>query len=341
MQVRGASHQQRTGEQLQYVTLGTTGISVSRLAFGAGPVAGVMVGDDTAKQRQLVRRVIDAGINWIDTAAGYGDGRAEEAVGSALSALGALERIHIATKVRIARNQFDDIPGAIRQSASASLRRLKRNQITLLQLHNSITAHCDDEPYSLTPHQVLGPNGVLETFEQLRLEGIARIIGITAIGHARPLNEVVDCGRFQTIQVSYNLVNPSSGREMSEAFGESNYGNVIRHATNREMGVFAIRVYAGGVLAGNPPSRHTLTTQFFPLDLFERDRRRAAALREIAGEAIDLKQLALQFSLSHPGVASAIVGFSEPSHVDEAVDFLNAGPIPQQLLKKLQSCELQ
>jgi L-galactose dehydrogenase/L-glyceraldehyde 3-phosphate reductase len=331
----------RSGEKLQYVTLGTTGISVSRLAFGAGPVADVMVGADTTKQHQLMRRVIDAGINWIDTAAGYGDGRAEEAIGSALSALSAHEQMHVATKVRIARNQLDDIPAAIRESATASLRRLKRNQFTLLQLHNSITERCDDEPYSLTADQVLGPNGVLEVFEQLRDDGIIRMIGITAIGHARPLNEVVDSGRFQTIQVPYNLVNPSAGQEMSTRFEETNYGNVIQRAADRGMGIFAIRVYAGGALVGNPPSRHTLTTKFFPLDLFERDRRRAAALREITSNAIDLKQLALRFSLSHPDVASAIVGFGEPKHVDEAVDFLNAGPIPKTLLAKFQSIELQ
>ncbi len=326
---------------MQYVNLGTTGESVSRIAFGAGPVADVMVANDTAKQHQLVRRVIDAGINWIDTAAGYGDGRAEEAVGSALLALDAHEQVHVATKVRIATDQMHDIPRAIHASAAASLRRLKRKQITLLQLHNSITAHCGDEPYSLSPREILGPNGVLDTLEQLRLEGIVRMIGITAIGQARPLKEVVNCGRFQTIQVPYNLVNPSAGREMSAGCGEADYGNVIQHATERGMGVFAIRVYAGGVLAGKPPSRHTLTTKFFPLDLFERDRRRVAALREFVGDSIDLKQLALQFSLAHAGVASAIVGFSEPKHVDEAVDFLNAGPIPNDLSAKLQSFELQ
>lgn len=324
---------------MQYVELGRTGIAVSRLAFGAGPVAETMVGDDAARQRELVRSAVDAGINWIDTAAGYGDGRAETAVGNALHDLGIGDKVYVATKVRLKPDQLTDIPAAIKDSVSASLHRLKRNQITLLQLHNSITTRRGDEPDSIAPQDVLAPGGVLEAFEQLQADGITQLIGITAIGQARPLREVVDSGCFQTIQVPYNLVNQTAGLEVCVGSSESNYGNIIRHAADRGMGVLAIRVYAGGALAHRNPSRHTRITKYFPLELFQRDKLRAIMIREIVGNSVDLKELALRFSLSHPNVTSVIVGVSEPLHVDEAVLSLNAGPIPKELLTKLQSID--
>ena len=68
-------------------------------------------------------------------------------------------------------------------------------------------------------------------------------------------------------------------------------------ALGLEMGVLAIRVLAGGALAGNPPSPHTLKTPFFPLALYERDRKRAARLQDIVGPERRLSQEAIRFAL--------------------------------------------
>jgi L-galactose dehydrogenase/L-glyceraldehyde 3-phosphate reductase len=294
-----------------------------------------MIDEDAHQQRELVRRVLDAGINWIDTAAGYGDGRAERALGAALAALGASDQAHIATKVRLLENQLGDISGAVRVSVAASLERLGLKHITLLQVHNAITAKRGDEPTSITPQDVLGPGGMLETFKQLQLHGSVRFLGITAIGQPRALHEVIDSGQFDTIQVPYNLVNPSAGQEVPSDFSEANYGNAIERAARQRMGVFAVRVYAGGVLAGNPPSRHAQTTKFFPLDLFQRDQLRVERLRQLVADKIDVKELAVRFPLSHPDVTSAIVGFSEADHVDQAIAYMRAGALPQEFLDKL------
>jgi len=80
------------------------------------------------------------------------------------------------------------------------------------------------------------------------------------------------------------------------------------------MGVFAIRVFAGGALLGQEPSAHTLKTPFFPLDLYERDRRRAGGG--------DLKEAALRFVLDDDRVHAAIVGVGSPGHVDELADLI-------------------
>jgi aryl-alcohol dehydrogenase-like predicted oxidoreductase len=95
------------------------------------------------------------------------------------------------------------------------------------------------------------------------------------------------------------------------------------------MGVFAIRVFAGGALLGNPPSAHTLKTPFFPLDLYERDRRRAAQLRDILGSRANLNAVALQFVLGHPAVTSTIIGFRAPGQLDDAHPDTCAGLPPE------------
>jgi aryl-alcohol dehydrogenase-like predicted oxidoreductase len=318
---------------LEYVTLGSTGLRVSRVSFGAGPVAAVMIGDNAVLQRKLVERVLNAGINWIDTAASYGDGRAEIALGNALDALGAGPEVQIATKVRLLDGDLDNIDAAVRRSVKASLQRLRVPQVALIQLHNAITSMRGEEPTSVTPRDVLGPTGVLKSFENLQNDGLVKARGITAIGQPGPIRDVVSSGQFDTIQVPYNLVNPTAGQDVSDDFAEANYGNIISCAADHKMGVFAIRVYAGGVLAGSQPSRHARTTKFFPVALFQRDQQRVTELRKILPPGANIKQLALRFSLGHPGVSSAIVGFSEPSHVDDALQATE--PIPAEMLHDL------
>jgi L-galactose dehydrogenase/L-glyceraldehyde 3-phosphate reductase len=194
----------------------------------------------------------------------------------------------------------------------------------LLQLHNSITARRGDEPTSVTPNDVLGTRGIVETMNELRSEGLVVHLGLTGIGQPAALREVVRSGEFATMQVPYHLLNPSAGRTMPEGFQDANYGNIIADCAAHGMGVLAIRVLAGGALLGNPPSPHTYKTPFFPLALYERDRRRAARLRDLAGLNGSMQQEAIRFVLAHPQVSSALVGFGEPWQIDEAVGALES-----------------
>jgi aryl-alcohol dehydrogenase-like predicted oxidoreductase len=158
---------------------------------------------------------------------------------------------------------------------------------------------------------------------------------LTSIGQAESLREVVDSGQFATIQVPYNLLNPSAGECVSAEFIEVDYGNVIRHAARQNMGVFAIRVLAGGALACQPPSQHTYKTKFFPLDLYRRDQQRAEQLSSLLGTQTDLREIAIRFVLSHSQISSAIIGFGEASHVDDAITHLEARPLPPEVIHQL------
>jgi aryl-alcohol dehydrogenase-like predicted oxidoreductase len=322
---------------MKFRTLGSTGIRVSALAFGAGPGPALMTSDNDQCQRDTLRRALDAGINWIDTAATYGNGQSEVGLGRALRDLSALDDVHVATKVRLAPEDLDDIETKVSESVAGSLKRLGVSRITLLQLHNSITSRRGDEPTSVSPNDVLSVNGVLRAFLKLQDEGVVDHIGLTAIGQAEPLREVIDSGQFATIQVPYNLMNPSAGEAVSTEFVETDYGNVIADCARQNIGVFAIRVFAGGALAGQPPSQHTYKTKFFPLDLYRRDQQRGERLSDLLGPQTDLKGHAVRFVLSHAHVSSAIIGFGDASHVDDALTYLDAGPLPAEVTHKLAS----
>jgi aryl-alcohol dehydrogenase-like predicted oxidoreductase len=304
---------------MQTRMLGQTGFLVSVIAFGCGPVSGWMAELDPESQCHVIRHAIDQGINWFDTAAAYGDGKSEASLGQALARLGHPKEIHIATKVRYLAENLGNIRDCTHASLEASLRRLGVNHVSLLQLHNSVTASRGDEPNSITLQDVLGKGGVAEAFRELQAEGVVKHIGITGIGQPAALREVIRSGAFATMQVPYNLLNPSAGQFIPTDFPETDYGNIIAACAGQNVGVFAIRVFAGGALLGRPPSPHTLKTPFFPLSLYKRDSDRASALADTLPSGHSLQTAAVRFALAHPSITSAIVGFRTPAEVDAAV----------------------
>ena len=317
---------------MEYRTLGSTGVRVSAISFGAGPVSQLLVGERNPTQRETVRQAIELGVNWFDTAATYGDGQSEENLGRALSDLGAQEQVHVATKVRLMPNQLRAIGLHVRESVLTSLRRLRLDRIALLQLHNSITTEVGAQPTSLTPAHVLAAGGVLEEFDRLKQQGLVTHLGLTGLGEPAALEQVIGSGAFDTLQIPYNLLNPSAGQSVAADFSEVNYGDLISTCGRRGMGVFAIRVLAGG-----HPSPHTLKTPFFPLELYERDLQRADGLAAQLPAGLGREEAAVRFALSHPAVSSAIIGFASPEQVSQAVRFAAAGPIDPACLARF--CE--
>lgn len=302
--------------------LGRTGLRVSCLSFGGGPVSGLMTGDDFELQAQTMETLIGQGINWIDTAAGYGDGLSETNIGRVLSELPKEVRgqIHVATKVRINFKLPDSVREQVRVGLEASLNRLRLPKVSLLQLHNAITATRGDQPNSVSVNDVLGSGGILDALKSMQTERRADFIGLTGTGLAESMRSVVRTGEFDTIQVPYNLLNPSAGCDVAQDFPEQNYGNILNDCLKEGMGCFAIRVFAGGALLRQPPSNHTLRTPYFPLDLYRRDLDRAVGLD--SGGA-NLARKSIEFALSHPAIHSAIIGFGAAIHVTEAVRALS------------------
>ena len=121
---------------MRYRPFGRTGLQVSELVFGGGWVGGLLIHQDDETKLKAVRRALDAGINWIDTAPSYGDGRSEEALGWLLKEVE--RQPYVSTKVRLELDRLDDLTGQITASMEASLQRLRRDSVDLFQLHNPI-----------------------------------------------------------------------------------------------------------------------------------------------------------------------------------------------------------
>ena len=103
--------------------LGRTGLAISELAFGGGVTGGILINPDEAIRHDALQRAVAAGINWIDTAAIYGDGASEETIGRHLRAL--TPRPHVSTKVRLEADDMHDVAGTIERGLERSLRRLQ------------------------------------------------------------------------------------------------------------------------------------------------------------------------------------------------------------------------
>jgi aryl-alcohol dehydrogenase-like predicted oxidoreductase len=299
---------------MNYRALGRTGIPVSEISFGAGPVSGLMTCTmNPSLQHQTVERAVAQGVNWFDTAATYGDGQSESNLGRVLRTLGAEESLHVATKIRLVPEHLDRIEENVAASLRGSLRRLGRDRVTLLQLHNSITRQRGDQPTSIAAADVLGKGGVLEAFLKLQTDGFIQHFGLTGLGDADVLREVVRAAPWGAIQVCVNLLEP-----IPEWL-----------ATCREtgIGVIAIRVLAGGALAGQPPSEHTRKTKFFPLAVYEAHREKATQLESGLPKGMSLKEASIRFVLAQKQVATALIGLANPEQVDEAIQFAERGPL--------------
>ena len=122
---------------MRYRDFGRTGLRVSELVVGGGWVGGLLIHQDDDTKLAALRRAVQAGINWIDTAPSYGAGKSEEALGRLLPEVGGTQP-HLSTKFRIDPERADDILGQIEASLHESLTRLRRDSVELLQLHNPL-----------------------------------------------------------------------------------------------------------------------------------------------------------------------------------------------------------
>jgi L-galactose dehydrogenase/L-glyceraldehyde 3-phosphate reductase len=227
---------------MKYRTLGRTGLQISELVFGGGKVGGILIFQDDETRRAAIRMALDGGINWFDTAPLYGDGKSEEALGWLLKEID--ETPYLSTKVGLDPSRLDDIPGQIEESVHASLKRLGRDSVDLLQLHNPISNTGGRR--AIQVDHVLGQGAAADGLERMRDQGLTRFIGITALGRAGDCRRVIDSGRFDTAQIYYNLLNPSAGRVLPEAWTGHDFTGVIAAARARDMGLLAIRILGIG-----------------------------------------------------------------------------------------------
>ena len=196
---------------MEYITLGRTGLRISRMGFGGIPIQRI----DAESTRALIRQVADAGVNYIDTARGYTV--SEEWLGGALE--GIRDRFVLATK-SMARTRE-----AMEKDIAISLGNLRTDHVELYQIHNPSLADMDT---------VFGPGGAMEALLAAKAEGKVGHIGLTA--HSKEVfAAALEHEEIETIMFPYNIV---------ETQGEE----LIARAAEKGVGFIAMKPLAGGAI---------------------------------------------------------------------------------------------
>jgi aryl-alcohol dehydrogenase-like predicted oxidoreductase len=315
-------------------TFGRTGLRVSILGFGCGAVGGLMVRGAPEDQERAVARALEAGVNYFDTAAMYGNGESEKNLGRVLAKL--KPDVVVGTKVRIPSADFGRIGVAVAGSLEASLKRMGREQVDIFHLHNAITISGGGE--SLSAKTVL--EEVVPAFEKLRQQGKTRFLGITAVGDTPALHQVIDARVFDSAQVSYNMLNPSAGSALAVGYPAQDYGRMFEHTQAAGVGVVGIRVLAGGALSGaaerhpiaSPPPDPIGSASNYTGDL-QRARRLLPLVQQ--GYAGSLPEAAVRFAITHPAMGTILVGMATLAEFEQALAAVNKGPLPQAALDSL------
>jgi D-threo-aldose 1-dehydrogenase len=317
---------------MNYRQFGQTDLKVSELVFGGGAVGGLLINQDEATKRAAIRRAMEAGINWIDTAPSYGMGKSEEALGWLLKEIG--ESPYLSTKVTIDTRDLSDIPGQVEMSLAASLERLKRPSVTLLQLHNRIGPIT--KGYTIAAADVLRKGGVLDGLERMKAQGLTEYFGITALGETADIIQVIESGRIASAQVYYNLLNPSAGFPVPPSWGVFDFSGILDACEKFGVAAMGIRVFSAGVIATD--ARTGRERPLTPGDTVESETMKAKAVFEEIGTNFGTRaQTAIRFALAQKKLSCVIFGLAELDHLEVAIAAQLKGPIPEEGILRIKS----
>jgi aryl-alcohol dehydrogenase-like predicted oxidoreductase len=320
---------------MKYRMLGRTGLKVSELGFGCGNVGGLMVRGDRETRARAAARAVELGVNFFDTAPLYGNLMSETHLGQALEELGA--DVVVGTKVRLSAADVERIEEAVVESVEGSLKRLRRDRVDLIQLHNQIVTQRQPERGGVGVHDV---EAVLRAFQSLQAQGKVRYWGITGLGDTEVVHQVIDAGGMYTVQTCFNLINPTAGVQAPPGYPFQDYGQLIDRAAAQQMGVIVIRALAAGALSGTADRHPVAAPSVGPIGSgtdYGEDVARAGDLRFLVqeGYAASLVEAAIRFALSKAEVSTTLVGLSSLAQLEQAVEHAGKGPLPGEALERL------
>lgn len=303
--------------------LGRTGLMVSPVCVGCAPLGdmpetfGYSVSEERARETLL--EVFRSPINFLDTAASYGDGESERRIGRVLRELGGLpEGYVLATKADRDPATGDFSADQMRRSVERSLRLLGLERLQLVYLHDPEYLN---EPGREPFEYMMAPGGPVEALQEMKDEGVIEHLGIAG-GPVDLMVRFVESGAFEAAITHnrYTLVERSAGP-------------LLEAAQERGVAVLNAAPYGSGILAKGPDAYARYEYREAPEKLVERVRAAERACRE---SGVPLAAAALQFSLREPRIASTIVGISRPERVRQTVE-LARHPIPEELWERLEA----
>ena len=315
---------------MQTRPFGQHGFNCSEIGFGAWAIGGAWGAQADTDSLAALHRALDLGCNFIDTAAGYGDGKSERLIAQVLrerAAAGKKEKIFVATKTPPNAGSWPPSPydraedrfpeTYLRENLAERLACLGTDRLDLLQLH-TWTRAWNRNP---TPFKLL---------RELQREGKIGIIGISTPEHDQ--NSVIDLmrgGWVDSVQVIYNLFEQEPAAELLDAAKECGVGIIVRVAFDE------------GVLTG----KFTVNTKFgaddFRHNYFAGDRLSRAVMRtekirhDLAGTGYTLPQAALKWVLAHPAVSTVIPGIRNVTQAEANCGVSDLPAMPAALVEKL------
>jgi D-threo-aldose 1-dehydrogenase len=296
-------------------TLGGTGLSVSPLCVGCAPLGDMPdtfdYSVDEERAAETLGAVFGSPINFLDTAASYGDGESERRIGKMLGEMGGLpEGVVLATKADRDLTTGDFSGEQMRRSVERSLRLLGMDRLQLVYLH--------DPEHESFEHMV-EPGGPVEVLKGLEEEGVIQHLGVAG-GPIDLMIRFLETDFFEAVITHnrYTLVNRTANHLFDVA---------------AEHGVAALNAapYGSGILAKGPDAYARYEYGEAPREMVEQVRAMLDACLEFE---VPLAAAALQFSLKDPRIASTIVGMSRPERVRQTLE-LAAHPIPAELWERL------
>lgn len=271
---------------------GKTGLEVSVLGFGGAEVG--FSNANAARVEELLSSALDAGLNVIDTAECYET--SEELIGKAVSSR--RKEYYLFSKCGHSHGydkpDWDNIK-ALEESLNRSLKRLKTDYLDLFQLHSC-------------PKETLERGEVIEFMQKAKQAGKTRFIGYSGDNEAALF--AVECGEFDTLQTSVNIAD------------QNVIGQIIPEAAKRGMGVIAKRPIANAAWL-----RKEVPESDYSFPYWQRLRRlNYDFLNKPKEESVST---ALRFTLSIPGISTAIVGTQQPGRWQENAKITAKGPLDQ------------
>jgi aryl-alcohol dehydrogenase-like predicted oxidoreductase len=313
---------------MRYRTLGRTGLEVSELGYGSWGIGGGMwVGAEDETSRASLRRAVEHGVNFLDTALVYGDGHSEELVGEVVRE--STETVYVATKVPPKNRRWPAPPGIhadaafpsdwIVECTEQSLRSLGLETIDVQQFH-------------VWSDEWIGQGDWLEAIEKLKADGKIRFFGVSINDH-QPENalRLIESGVVDSVQVIYNIFDQIPEAALFPAVQVADVGVIVRVPFDE------------GSLTGKITPQTEFPPGDFRIGYFGGGRQQEAwdrvqaITRELEIPLDRMPEIALRFCLSHPAVSTVIAGMRSPRNVEANAATVDEGPLSERELEILRS----
>ena len=309
---------------MKYRRFGKTDWQVSEIGYGMWGMAGWTGSDDDESMTSL-QRSVDLGVNFFDTAWGYGEGHSEALLGRLIKQ-NPDKKLYTATKIPPknfiwpSRREFtlDDCfpPGHIEKYVHNSLKNAKLESFDLMQFHVWEDSWAEDDRWA-------------KKMDELRTQGLIGAVGIS-INRWEPWNGVkaVRSGLIDAVQVIYNIFDQNPEDELFPACEEM------------DVAVIARVPFDEGTLTGNLTLESTWPeddwrSTYFVSENLQSSVEHGDALRSLVPDGMTMPEMALRFIMNDNRVSTIIPGMRKLSHVEANIATSDSGPLPEDLHAKL------